>query len=120
MSWLLQHLSLPLQVTLETVDEAILGMTERKLKLDAAVMDGLTASSSAGTKGKGAAETAAMGQLLQAMLTGDGTGADELHEAPSKGAQQEAVHTDGPSKCSAKEAPAGDKEAPQQDSEDVV
>ena len=67
-----------LQVTLETVDEAILGMTQRKLKLDAAVMDGLTASSSAGTKGKGgAAETAAMGQLLQAMLAGGGENAEE-------------------------------------------
>ena len=59
-----------LQVTLGTVDGAILGMTQRKLKLDAAVMDGLTASNSAGTKGKGkVAETAVMGQLLQAMLT---------------------------------------------------
>ena len=67
-----------LQVTLETVDEAILGMTQRKLKLDAAVMDGLTASSSAGSKGKGGvAETAAMGQLLQAMLAGGDRDAEE-------------------------------------------
>lgn len=67
-----------LQVTLETVDEAILGMTQRKLKLDAAVMDGLTVSSSAGSKGKGGtAETAAMGQLLQAMLAGDDKDAEE-------------------------------------------
>ena len=67
-----------MQVTLETVDEAILGMTQRKLKLDAAVMDGLTASSSAGSKGKGVvAETAAMGQLLQAMLAGGDRDAEE-------------------------------------------
>ena len=56
-----------------TVDEAIFAISQRKLRLDAAVLDGVTAT---GVRQDGKAEdgfepaneTAAMGQLLQSLL----------------------------------------------------
>ena len=48
-----------MQVTKETVDEGIHAMAERKLRLDAAVLDGVTAAAD----GKGAGTAAATVQV---------------------------------------------------------
>lgn len=57
------------QVTAGTVDEGIQALAEKKLRLDAAVLDGITASAQR-TK---AYENAAMSELLQSLLTGTAT-----------------------------------------------
>jgi hypothetical protein len=49
---------LPLQVTKETVDEGIHSLAMRKLRLDAAVLDGITASADAQRPEGAATETA--------------------------------------------------------------
>ena len=55
------------QVTQGTVDEGIHAMAQKKLRLDAAVLDGITSTGAgeAGGKGGKASETLAMGELLQ-------------------------------------------------------
>ncbi len=53
-------------MTQGTVDESIQALAEKKLRLDAAVLDGITASAQR-TK---AFENAAMSELLQSLLTG--------------------------------------------------
>lgn len=55
-----------MQVTEGTVDEGIHALAERKLRLDAAVLDGITASS----KQTKAADNVAMSELLQNLLAG--------------------------------------------------
>lgn len=55
-----------LQVTDQTVDEGIHALAERKLRLDAAVLDGITASS----KQTKAADNLAMSELLQNLIAG--------------------------------------------------
>ena len=54
------------QVTEGTVDEGIHALAERKLRLDAAVLDGITASS----KQTKAADNLAMSELLQNLIAG--------------------------------------------------
>ena len=55
------------QVTEGTVDEGVYGLTKQKLKLDAAVLQGITAGSQASVSTK---DVAQMGQLLQALVSG--------------------------------------------------
>ena len=57
------------QVTADTVDAGIHALAEKKLKLDAAVLDGLAASA----KQTKADENAGMTELLQTVLTGEHT-----------------------------------------------
>jgi len=54
------------QVTKGTVDEGIHALAEKKLRLDAAVLDGITASS----KQAKASENLAMSELLQSLIAG--------------------------------------------------
>ena len=58
-----------MQVTKNTVDEGIHALAKRKLKLDAAVLEGITAQSNnkASTTNTQAAQ---MGQLLQSLIAG--------------------------------------------------
>ncbi|KAK9819591.1 hypothetical protein WJX72_000080 [[Myrmecia] bisecta] len=53
-----------------TVDEGIHGLAQRKLRLDAAVLDGITVTGAETSKKAGAAETAHMGELLRALISG--------------------------------------------------
>ena len=55
------------QVTEGTVDEGIHALAERKLRLDAAVLDGITASS----KQTKAADNLAMSELLENLIAGE-------------------------------------------------
>lgn len=55
-----------MQVTENSVDAGIHALAEKKLKLDAAVLDGLAASS----KQTKIAENAGMTEILQSLLTG--------------------------------------------------
>ncbi|KAK9838506.1 hypothetical protein WJX81_003780 [Elliptochloris bilobata] len=75
-------------VTKGTVDEGIFAMATRKTRLDAAVLDGITASGD-GRKAGAAAETLQMGELLQHLLEGNpaedgqlGVDADQSVMAP--------------------------------------
>ena len=57
------------QITRDTVDEGIHQLAQRKLKLDAAVLEGITGQSA--NKGHMCnTEAAEMGQLLQSLITG--------------------------------------------------
>lgn len=60
------------QITKDTVDEGIHQLAQRKLKLDAAVLEGITGRS--GDKARMCnSEAAEMGQLLQSLIAGTGT-----------------------------------------------
>ena len=54
-----------MQVTQGTVDEGINALAQKKLRLDAAVLEGITS-----TGGGKASETQAMGELLQSLIAG--------------------------------------------------
>lgn len=56
-----------MQVVQGSVDEGIHALAERKLRLDAAVLDGITASS----KQTKAADNLAMSELLQNLIAGE-------------------------------------------------
>lgn len=56
-----------MQITKDTVDEGIHKLAQRKLKLDAAVLEGITGTRMCNT------EAAEMGQLLQSLIAGTGT-----------------------------------------------
>lgn len=51
-----------------TVDEGVYGLAKQKLKLDAAVLQGITAGTQASASTK---DVAHMGQLLQALVSGN-------------------------------------------------
>lgn len=55
------------QITRDTVDEGIHQLAQRKLRLDAAVLEGITGQSANKAQNTEAAE---MGQLLQSLITG--------------------------------------------------
>lgn len=57
------------QITRDTVDEGIHQLAQRKLKLDAAVLEGITGQS-ANKAHLCNTEAAEMGQLLQSLITG--------------------------------------------------
>lgn len=57
------------QITRDTVDEGIHQLAQRKLKLDAAVLEGITCQSDNKTHMCNT-EAAEMGQLLQSLITG--------------------------------------------------
>lgn len=56
------------QVSEGTVDAGVYGLAKQKLKLDAAVLQGITAGHQRSEFTK---DVAQMGQLLQALVTGD-------------------------------------------------
>ena len=58
-----------LQVTAGTVDEGIHALAKRKLKLDAAVLEGITAGNQS-KQSSSATDAAQMGQLLQSLIAG--------------------------------------------------
>ena len=58
-----------MQVTAGTVDEGIHALAKRKLKLDAAVLEGITAGSQS-KQSNSATDAAQMGQLLQSLIAG--------------------------------------------------
>lgn len=65
------------------MDEGILALAQRKLRLDAAVLGALSAS--AATEPSPAAETGAMSELLAALLAESSTAAASLdHQAEAK------------------------------------
>ena len=61
-----------MQITKNTVDEGIHKLAQRKLKLDAAVLEGITGQSTDKTCICNT-EAAEMGQLLQSLIAGTGT-----------------------------------------------
>lgn len=58
-----------MQITKDTVDEGIHQLAQRKLKLDAAVLEGITGESN-GKARMCNTEAAEMGQLLQSLIAG--------------------------------------------------
>lgn len=60
------------QVTEGTVDEGVYGLAKQKMKLDAAVLKGITAGSHTSDS---TTDVAHMGQLLQALVTSSTDGA---------------------------------------------
>ena len=67
-----QGVTLLFQVTKDTVDEGIHALAKQKLKLDAAVLEGITAGSQS-KQNMGATDAVQMGQLLQSLIAGTGT-----------------------------------------------
>ena len=61
-----------MQITKDTVDEGIHQLAQRKLKLDSAVLEGITGQSGHNARVCNT-EAAEMGQLLQSLIAGTGT-----------------------------------------------
>ena len=73
-----------MQVTAGTVDEGIYALAAKKLRLDAAVLDGITAGNSK------SGDNQAMGELLQSLIAGTVLERPISHLTPPR----------GPSSCS--------------------
>ena len=67
------------QVTAGTVDEGIYALAAKKLRLDAAVLDGITAGNNK------SADNQAMGELLQSLIAGAVLDRPDLHLTPPRG-----------------------------------